>query len=203
MQPRYGWSPNGNSAPAALTEVVTVALKSLSRAQLDDKAVELGIESPGNLGTKALVVLAIEEAEGGAVSPDLFKSGARVVSVFGPFNSRAIIEVSADLAQHLFREPLPEAGRTGVIDAVAHDVKEIRERDEGLAESAHAATAVRLAYELEHPFNSATSKAACAKTLNETMDRLRELAPEQPKKDRVDEIGAKRAKRRGKAATSS
>lgn len=173
------------------------ALKDLSRAELDERAVEAGVKDPGKLRTKALVALAIEEAEGARPSPDLFKTGARVVSVFGPFNSRAMIEVSTDVAQHLFREPLPEAGRTGVIDAVDHDIGEIRERDEGIAESAHAATAVRLAYELEHPFNSATAKAACAKTLNETMDRLRELAPEQPKKDRVDEIGAKRAKRRG------
>lgn len=175
-----------------------MALKKLTRAELVARAIECGISAPEKLGKKALIIAAIEEAEGEAPSPDLFKTGARVISVFGPFGSRAMIEVSAYLAVHLFREPLADSGRTNVIDAVEHDLAEIRELDEELANSALAATAERMAYELEHPFNSATSKAQCAKALNETMDRLRELSPEQEEGDSLDAISNRRKGRRTK-----
>lgn len=84
--------------------------------------------------------------------------------------------------------------------AVIQDLEELAERDPKLARSTHAATAVALARELDRE-NSATSKSMCAKALNETMDRLRELAPPEQTKDVVDEVGEARKKRRaGKAA---
>lgn len=126
---------------------------------------------------------------------DLGELGARVISVFGPFNSRVLIELSADLAMRLFAEPLERSSRTTVIEAAMRDVQAIRKRDPELAKSALAAAAVALAYEIEHPYNSATSKSMCSRELRETIDRLRELAPEQEETDRLDELTAQRSAR--------
>jgi hypothetical protein len=52
-----------------------------------------------------------------------------------------------------------------------------------------------LAAELDNSTNSATSKAMCANQLRETLDRLRELVPEQKAEDRVDDLTARRAAR--------
>lgn len=134
--------------------------------------------------------------------PDLFATGARVISVFGPFNSRTLIEVSTDLASKVFKDPLSRSGPTNVIDAVGRDLEAIRKLSPALAESALAATATKLAYELEDPYNSATSKSMCAKALNETLERLRELAPAAKEADGIDELSSRRAERlAGRAAS--
>lgn len=131
---------------------------------------------------------------------DLHEHGARVVSVFGPFASRVLIEMPASAAAEMFPNgALAGSGRSNVIDAVERDLAEIAETDERLAESALAATASALAYELEHPYNSATAKSMCAGRLIEAMERLRELAPPRKEKDRVDEIAEHRAARRARA----
>jgi len=92
---------------------------------------------------------------------------------------------------------------TSVVAAVTADLEELGERDPKLARSAHAASALALARELDDD-NSATSKSMCARALSETMDRLRELAPPEQTKDVVDEVGEARKKRRaGKAATKA
>lgn len=93
---------------------------------------------------------------------------------------------------------LPES----VTAAVEADLSELAKRDPRLARSAQAASAIALAREMDDN-NSATSKSMCAKALNETMDRLRELAPPQKENDGVDDLAARRTKRlkRGAAAT--
>lgn len=79
--------------------------------------------------------------------------------------------------------------------AVTRDIAELAGRDERLAESGLAASALALARELDNP-NSATSKSMCARSLLETLDRLRQLAPPERKRDRIDELASRRASRR-------
>lgn len=128
---------------------------------------------------------------------DLFELGARVVSVFGPFNSRVMFEMSSEAASKLFSEPLVLCGHTTVIEAAQRDIESVRKRDAELADSALAASAVALAYEIENPYNSATSKSMCARELRDTLDRLRELAPKAKEKDGLDDLSARRAARLG------
>ena len=131
---------------------------------------------------------------------DLRALGARVVSVYGPFNSRVLIEMPADKAAGLFPEPLGACGLAVVLDGVVRDLEAIAAVDEALAGSGLAGVAMRLAYELEHPYNSATSKAACARELRETQETLRALAPAEEESDGLDDLAAKRDARRAKAA---
>ena len=127
---------------------------------------------------------------------DLRALGARVVSVFGPFDSRALIELPTAAAESLFSDPLAECGRTNVADSVARDLEEIKTRMPALAESALAATALALALQLDHPYNSATSKSMCAKALMDAIGQLRELAPPPVKRDKLDELTDRRERRR-------
>lgn len=136
--------------------------------------------------------------------PGIVAKGARVISVFGPFNSRALIDVPSTLAAEMFGdEALEKHGLTNVVDAVERDLEKIRAASVELADSAAAATAIRLAYELDNPYNSATSKSMCAKTLIDALDGLRELMPEARKEDGVNDLAAKRAARRAGAATAT
>jgi broad specificity phosphatase PhoE len=66
--------------------------------------------------------------------------------------------------------------------------------------SSHAATALALAAEIDSAGNSATSKSMCAKVLLETLAKLRELSPPAVAADKLDDLAAKRQKRRNKAA---
>lgn len=83
-----------------------------------------------------------------------------------------------------------------VVDAVEEDLRRIEEREPQLVRSGLAATAFALARDLDNPRNSATSKSMCAKALSEVLDRLLELAPEAPKKDKIDELASRRTARR-------
>lgn len=134
---------------------------------------------------------------------DLHALGARVVSVFGPFGSRTLIEMPTDAAQSMFPDPLGESARTSVIEAAERDVEAVRERDSALADSALAAAAVALAREIEHPYNSATSKSMCAREMRDTLDRLRELAPPRRERDGIDAIADELAARRADIANRS
>lgn len=130
----------------------------------------------------------------------LVVNGMMLVSVHGAFASRALVDMPADLAKELFGQPLSSVlAPTHVIDATLGEIREIAKRDKPLAESALAASAVALAYEIQNPFNSATSKSMCARELRETMAKLNELAPAVPKKDALDELKARRATRRKSA----
>lgn len=127
---------------------------------------------------------------------DLYEMGARVVSVFGAFKDRVLIEMPADTAKALFPEPFARSGPTNVVDGAERNVEAIRKRDEELAGSALAASAIALAREIEHPYNSATSKSMCAREMRDTLDRLRELAPEEEHADSLDELKQARERRR-------
>lgn len=83
-----------------------------------------------------------------------------------------------------------------VREAVERDLAQIRTRSRELAESALAASALVLAGELDSAGNSATSKSMCAKALTETMDRLRELSPPRRELDDLDDLAARRERRR-------
>lgn len=82
-----------------------------------------------------------------------------------------------------------------VVAAVQRDLDAIADRDAALAVSGLACSALALARRVDDPENSATSVAACARALNETMATLRELVPPAAEADRVDDIAAARAKR--------
>ena len=123
------------------------------------------------------------------------RSSAVLVSVHGPFGNRAMIEVSTDALLSVIPK-LPSAH--GVTDGVEHDLASIDHVD--LASL--AATAIALAREIDSPGNSATSKAQCAKALNETMERIQAHAPAENTDD-LDEIAAKRKERRAGAAASA
>lgn len=133
---------------------------------------------------------------------DLGSAGGHILSVFGAFNSRALVEVPMSVVPRLFSDGVALASRTAAVEAIDHDIAAIRERDEDLADSALAAAAMSMAYELENPYNSATSKSMCARALLELMNRLRELAPPAEQGDGVDDIATQRAKRLGRSAAS-
>ena len=82
-----------------------------------------------------------------------------------------------------------------VLKAIDADLEQLAKRDSALATSAMAETARALAKELDNAGNSATSKAMCAKALNDTLERLRELAPPEETKDNLDDLSARRAAR--------
>jgi hypothetical protein len=124
-----------------------------------------------------------------------------VVSVFGPFNSRALVEMSASDATDLVGEQaLGACCPSVVINSVLRDLEYLGQCDERLAESALAATALAMAREVEHPFNSATSKSMCAAKLMEATRELRELCPPVPQRDRLDEVNERRERRRAAAS---
>lgn len=137
------------------------------------------------------------------VDVDLHELGARVLSIFGPYGSRALIEMPTTLAATLFPEPLSQSSRTGLIEAVERDVEELAKVDPALAGSALAATALALALEIENPYNSATSKAMCAGQLRDTLGQLRELAPPAKEKDDLDELTARRSARLASGGAAS
>lgn len=166
-----------------------------TRKELNAEAAKLGIAGAEKLKTKADVEAAITAAQS---RPQHFADGtpAFVISVFGPPGGRrCLIEVSAATAEDLFQQPLASVARFHTIEAVERDIAAIAERDLKVAESGMAAAAVRLAYELENPYNSATSKAQCAKSLRELIERLLEEAPAEEKEDEVSRIGASRSSR--------
>jgi hypothetical protein len=87
-----------------------------------------------------------------------------------------------------------------VLTAVDRELAQVAKRDKDLAAGALAATAQALARELDDQDTSATAKAACARELTATMSQIRNLAPKNERQDALDEIGARRAKRRARGA---
>ena len=83
-----------------------------------------------------------------------------------------------------------------VTDAVRRDLALLAKRDPVLAKGALAASALALAAEIDDAGNSATSKSMCARALMDTMTRLRELAPVDEASDRLDELSARRGRRK-------
>jgi len=99
------------------------------------------------------------------------------------------------------KDPVATASMS-VLAAVKRDLADIAKRDPRLAKSGLAASALALAIQLDAA-NSATSKSMCAKALNDTLDRLRELAPPAKEADSLDELQARRAARKGDAKASA
>jgi hypothetical protein len=132
---------------------------------------------------------------------DLHDRGARVVSVFGPFGSRVLVDMPVGLASELFEDdPLGECAPHNVIDSIQRGLDDM---PPAVAGSALAAMALALGREIEHPYNSATSKSMCAKSLMEALDRLRAIAPPKQEADGIDDIAGQREKRRAAAARSA
>ena len=82
------------------------------------------------------------------------------------------------------------------LEGTERDLGTIAKRDKALAEGSLAMSALQLAREIDREGNSATSKSMCGRELRDTMDRLRELAPEEEVSDQLDDIARQRAKRR-------
>lgn len=135
---------------------------------------------------------------------DLAAEGAKVVSVFGPFSNWTMVQMPTGLAEEFFPGGLGNSGRVEVIDAAMKDVEAIREVSEDLAGSVLAAAMVQMAFELAHPYNSATSKAACAAQLRDCFDRLKELLPDDEEEDALSELAGRPTNlvRRAGTATS-
>ncbi len=128
----------------------------------------------------------------------LREQGALVVSVFGAFGSRVLVEMPTSLAEELFGEaPLGECAPHNVVDAIARDLEPM---PDNLSSSSIAAVALALGRELEHPHNSATSKSMCAARITEIMGELRGLCPPERKADSIDDLAAAREARRAAVA---
>ena len=126
-------------------------------------------------------------------------NGYTLVSVFGAFNARALLETSAKQAAELLGQPLAGTlGPTRVVDATLQEIAEIEERSPGVGSSPFAAAALALAYELDNPFNSATAKGTCSRSLAELFDRLGARSPEPPEVSPLDAIRAKRERAAGR-----
>lgn len=83
-----------------------------------------------------------------------------------------------------------------VVEAVERDLEKL---GGDLKDSAMAASALALARELDDPSNSATSKSMCARSLMDTMDRLRQLAPPRREVDGITDLNSERERRRAAA----
>ena len=84
-------------------------------------------------------------------------------------------------------------------EAVGRDLAELAGRAPGLDQSALAAMALVMARELDSETTTATAKANCARVLADALEQLRALAPEKPEGDKVDDLNARRSKRRAAA----
>ena len=86
--------------------------------------------------------------------------------------------------------------------AVKRDLEAIAKRDPDLAKSGLANVALTLARGLDSD-SSLTSKAMAANALGDKLAELRELAPDETKDDQVDDLAAKRDKRRKRSAAAT
>lgn len=134
-------------------------------------------------------------------TPEKPERGVFLRSVFGPFKSRVLVEMSTDKAREMFGDDLQGSGGQ-VLNAVERDLEKVRAGDEVLADSALAATALQLAFEMDHPYNSATSKSMCAKVLRDLLTEIRAMAPPAKKSDTIDALAARRAERHGRDAAA-
>lgn len=126
-----------------------------------------------------------------------------LVGVYGPFGSRALIEVPTRVAEELIGEELIDPAPVRIVEAARRDIDELRRRDPVLADSALAASVESMAMELASPGNSATSKAQCARAMSEALAQLRELAPaKEVPADRIDEVNRKREQRRNRRSSA-
>lgn len=129
-----------------------------------------------------------------------------IVSVFkvGKFVERALVEMPAELA---FQIAKPDRGNpliAVVAEGVYRDLAAAAAVAPALAQSALAGTAIRLAMEMENPYNSATSKSMCARALIETMEQIRALMPDgEEEGDELDELEKRRQAREAAARVAA
>lgn len=102
----------------------------------------------------------------------------------------------------IVQRPAGDDGRaTGEVEAaVRRDLDGLAVRDQGLAQSGLAASALALARGIDDPRSSLTSKSMAARALREALDRLLELAPPEETSDRIDELGGRAARKLGRTA---
>ncbi len=84
-------------------------------------------------------------------------------------------------------------GKGDVTRAVERELEGLP--DERLRTSGLAASALSLARDLDASSTPASSRAMCARELREHLDRLRQLAPPEEKRDRLDDLARRRAER--------
>lgn len=110
-----------------------------------------------------------------------------------------MVSMTTRRAEELFGDTLTEIYPTRVVAAVEKELAALRKRDKDLADSATAAGALAMAFELDNPHNSATSKSMCRKQLAEALEELRDRAPAEKKGDSVDDLADRRKERRATA----
>lgn len=129
---------------------------------------------------------------------DLYALGGRVRTV-SMDNERVLIELPLNTARRLFSHGvLDNAGPQRIQAAVERELESIRRRSPDLADSALAASAMAMAFEIEQPFNSATSKSQCARAMQGTLRELRELAPPEEARDAISKLSDEREERRSR-----
>ena len=134
--------------------------------------------------------------------PPVAANGMLLISLHGPAKARRVlVEMSALRAEELLGQPLTSTvAPTRVVDATELEIASLAKREASISDTALAAAAIALAYQIDNPFNSATSKSMCARELRETMAKLRELAPVGEEPDGIDQLAGRRANRRSPAA---
>ena len=97
------------------------------------------------------------------------------------------------------RRPVPAAAEPGLVTvaaAVQADLDRWERRRPGIASSALAAAALRLAARMDDPSTSATAVSYCANALQTVLGRLEAQLPPEETADSLDELRARREKRR-------
>lgn len=115
---------------------------------------------------------------------------------------RAVPELEEDAATLVAEAVLEQLGGQKVTRAVERDLREIRKSSPDVAKGGQAAAALALALQLDFPWNSATSKAMCARALHEALEELRGLTPPERKRDGIDAARDSHARRRRGADTA-
>ena len=87
--------------------------------------------------------------------------------------------------------------------AVRAELAQLEKRRKGSARSALGAAALALAKELDSPGTPASSKSLCANSLQDILRQLHALAPADSGKGELDEIAARRRRRRSAAVQAS
>lgn len=123
--------------------------------------------------------------------------GVRVLSVYGPFNSRTLVDMPTDVAMELLGPALGDCAPTLMVDAIS---QELGKMPDAISGSVLAALSLSMGFEIAHPYNSATSKSMCAKSLMEAWDKLRALAPPKRERDELDDLRTRHASRRSGVA---
>lgn len=96
----------------------------------------------------------------------------------------------------------PPRHATPTAKAVRAELADLETRVAGIKDSASAALAIAMAKRIDHPDTSASSAASCGRVLADALERLRALAPPAAETKPIDELRARRAKRRARASAT-